>query len=150
MKLIVDSNIVFSAILNPGSRIARILLSQHKYFNLYSCHYLHEEIKHHYDKLSKLAGKSVDWVIDTEKHVTKHISFINESIIPEGDFKTEEKLVKEVYFDDVVFVALSIHLNAKLWTGDKRITACLLRQNFTEVVNTQQLLSIIDNIEKSP
>ena len=148
MKLVVDTNIVFSAILNPGSRIARILLSQQKYFNLYSCYYLQEEIRKHHNKLSKLAGKSIDWVTDTEKHVTKHISFINEMIIPEGNFKTAEKLVKDVDFDDIAFVALAIYLDAKLWTGDKRITACLLRQNFNEVVNTQQLLSFIEKIEK--
>jgi len=47
MKIVVDTNIVFSAILNTQSRIGQILINGSEYFDYYSVGLLkHEIIKH--------------------------------------------------------------------------------------------------------
>ncbi len=40
MKIIVDTNIVFSAILNSNSRIGKILLNSKEHFQFFTCNYL--------------------------------------------------------------------------------------------------------------
>ncbi len=54
MKIIVDTNIVFSAILKPTSRIGDLLLNSDKVFSFYSCHFLIQELESHKDKLLQL------------------------------------------------------------------------------------------------
>ena len=47
MKIIVDSNIVFSAMLNKQSVIGDVLLNSQEYFEFYTFEYLREEIANH-------------------------------------------------------------------------------------------------------
>lgn len=56
MKVVVDSNIVFSAMLNPESSIGDIILNSQDAFSFYACAYLREEISDHKDKIIKLTG----------------------------------------------------------------------------------------------
>jgi predicted nucleic acid-binding protein len=48
MKIVVDTNIVFSALLNSNSRIGRLLLDTRNHFEFYSCKYLQKEMKNYY------------------------------------------------------------------------------------------------------
>lgn len=52
MKLIVDTNIVFSAILNSSSNIGKILISESSN-RFYTCGFLLDEIFSHANKLKK-------------------------------------------------------------------------------------------------
>lgn len=56
MKFVVDSNIVFSAMLNPASSIGDILLNSQDTFTFYGCEYLREEINEHKIKIIKISG----------------------------------------------------------------------------------------------
>lgn len=46
-KIIVDTNIVFSALLNTNSRIGQILINGKNYFDFYSPEYVRFEIFQH-------------------------------------------------------------------------------------------------------
>ncbi len=56
-KLIVDSNIIFSAILNTNSRIGQILITGGEFYDFYAPKYLREEIWEHQEKLNNSALK---------------------------------------------------------------------------------------------
>jgi predicted nucleic acid-binding protein len=55
MRIIVDTNLVFSAILNTKSTIGDLLLNSGHTFDFYSCYYLWTEINIHRDKLQKIS-----------------------------------------------------------------------------------------------
>jgi predicted nucleic acid-binding protein len=60
MKIIVDTNIVFSALLNSNSHIGQLLLDSRNYFEFYSCKYLQKELFNHFHKIrayTKLCDK---------------------------------------------------------------------------------------------
>lgn len=59
MKIVVDTNIVFSAILNTQGKIGQILISGSKYFAFYSVGLLKEELRNHQQKILKISGYSV-------------------------------------------------------------------------------------------
>jgi len=148
MKIVVDTNIVFSGILNQKSRIGKVLIGEHKFFNFYSCYYLQKELINHYSKISHIAKKSIDRIIEIEKCLTKNIKFINENIIPKTIILESEKLVKDVDFDDIFFVALTKHLNAKLWTGDYKLIDSLKSKGFTQIIKTHEILSLIEKFKR--
>ena len=147
MKIVVDTNIVFSGILNQKSRICKILISEQKYFDFYSCFYLQTELKNHYPKIAHIAKKSVDRIVEIEKYLTKNIKFINEIVIPEDIIVESEKLVRDIDFDDILFVALTKYIEGKLWTGDNKLIEGLKLKGFTQIITTKEVLRLIDKYE---
>jgi predicted nucleic acid-binding protein len=118
MKIIVDTNIVFSAVLNSNSRIAKILLNSKEHFQFYTCHYLKNEIQRHRKKLLKITKLNLEQLIQIEELITQHITFIDERLIPKTLLAKTEIQLSTIDVNDTVFVALTKHLKGILWTGD--------------------------------
>lgn len=148
MKIIVDTNIVFSAILNSDGKIGDLLLNSSKIIDFYSVEYLRFEIKNHYDKLSKLSKQSIDKIHRIEYYVTKEINFISEEQISELNWRSAFKLVKNVDLDDIAFVALSKQLRCKMWTGDKKLINGLNENGFSNIISTDELIKYRAQREK--
>jgi len=82
MRIIVDTNIVFSAILNTKSIFAQIILQPKSRLNFYSTDLLSIEIDEHKEKLKKLANYNAIELNRTIKLITSKIKFINANLIP--------------------------------------------------------------------
>jgi predicted nucleic acid-binding protein len=80
MKIIVDTNIVFSAILNSNSQIAKILLNSRGYFQFFTCNYLRTEIQRHRNKLLKITGLSEEKLLELEALIMVNVTFIDERL----------------------------------------------------------------------
>jgi predicted nucleic acid-binding protein len=140
MRIVVDTNIVFSAILNSQSWIGQILLHSDKSVKFYSPRYLQVEIQNHFQKIktiSKLSDSEVYELMDT---LYTKIHFISEEFIPKEFLLIADGLTKDVDFDDVMFVALSMYLNCKLWTGDKVLANALMQKGFKRFISTKELI----------
>ena len=74
--------------------------------------------------------------------VTQKIRFISEVQIHVKNWKYAKSLTEGIDFDDIAFVALSLHLDGILWTGDKKLRNGLILKGFDSVIDTQQLFSI--------
>ncbi len=139
MKLIVDTNIVFSAILNSESWIGQILLHPGDSLTFFSPSFLRQEILNHKQRIkhfTKLSDKEIDELIHL---IYSKIHFIDEELIPKEILLIADELTREIDFDDAVFVALTIQLNCKLWTGDKSLANFLLKNGFTKIISTNEL-----------
>ena len=148
MKIVVDTNIVFSAILNSTGRIGQILITSKSNFQFYSCVFLKTELNRHQDKLLKLTKLSIGELEELQDLITKNITFIHESLLPEKTIIAAEKLLIDVDINDSVFVALTKNLKAKLWTGDKELIKGLKSKKFKDVFTTGEILEILEKIEK--
>ena len=121
MRIIVDTNIVFSAILNSNSKIARIIFQPKTSLNFYSTTKLLEEIKEHKIKIkaiTKLSDEELDRIITL---ITNKIRFINYNLIP------------------IEIVALTEHIKGKFWTGDKVLIKGLQKKNWNKFINIDEL-----------
>ena len=58
MRIVVDTNIVFSAILNTNSKIAQIILKPGSRINFYATEQLLKEIEEHKSKIKQLTDYS--------------------------------------------------------------------------------------------
>ena len=142
MKLVIDSNIVFSAILNPGSSIGDVLLNSQDSFNFYSCDYLRAEISEHKSKIILSSGYTESEYEEIKHLIFTRIDLLQEKLVPFEFWKQAANLVRDVDMNDIAFVALSLFLDAKLWTGDKVLAAGLIRKGFTNTITTQQIMEI--------
>lgn len=143
MRIVVDTNIVFSALLNTNSKISHILLQPKTRLNFYSTEQLKSELTEHQDKLLKISGYTEPELDRLKSILFQKIRFINHNLIPLSIFEKSEKLAKDVDIDDCEFVALTEHIKGRLWTGDKKLTLGLQEKKWKNVVTTNELYNLI-------
>ena len=117
MKIVVDTNIIFSATLSKNS-IFREILSNNN-FDFFAPKILYEEILNNLDKISLYSKESPSEVINYLSKILQRINFINLELIPDDIYIKAYELCNDYDAEDTPFVALSLHLDALLWTGDK-------------------------------
>jgi predicted nucleic acid-binding protein len=137
---IVDSNLIFSSVLNIKSGIGQFILkSKENNISLYAPKYLEKEINRHFSKIidrSKLNEEEVQQVI---QKIYKNITFINDEIIPFEEYIKAMRLVRNIDPDDVTFVALTNYMDEILWTGDTKLYNGLKKLGYKKVVNFNDL-----------
>jgi predicted nucleic acid-binding protein len=148
MRIVVDTNIVFSAVLNTNSKIAKIILKPNSGLNLYATDTLRNELFEHKSKLKKLAGYTEDEYLNLTSLVISRIRFINAGLIPVKIFRKAELLLHEIDIDDTEFVALAEHIRGVLWTGDREMTNRLIRSGWRKLISTNELYHKLFNRRK--
>ena len=116
---------------------------------MYSCAYLRAELYRHRAKLLKLTKLPEPELVELEQLVTGRISFINEGLLPSTVWQQAETLVRHIDVDDTPFVALALHLDGALWTGDLRLYHGLRTAQFQSVMTTAELSRQLDELERS-
>lgn len=139
MKIIIDTNIIFSALLNSTGTIGDLIFNSDKHFEFYSCSYMKHEIDKHWDKLKSISKLTEEQLQVARLELFKKINFINEELIPEKQWLSAERIVKDIDIDDSDFVALTNFMKGYLWTGDKPLYNGLKEKNFKKVINTKEL-----------
>jgi len=142
MRIVVDTNIVFSAMLNTNSQLARILLQPKTRLNFYSTERLLLEIEEHSKKLKNISGYSEPEFKRIFEIFTRKIRFINVQLIPKEIYLRSLSLTENVDVDDTEFVALTEHIKGKLWSGDKELRKGLENKNWNKFISTTDLFEI--------
>lgn len=145
MKIVVDTNIVFSSLLNSNSAISKILITAPQKFRFYSPSFLKVELFRHHKKLLKLTKLSPKELSELESLILSKIFFIDESLIPESIFISSEKLLQDIDIWDTPFLALTIFLEGVLWSGDLKLIEGLKHKGFSDVVTTSELNELAQN-----
>lgn len=144
MKVIIlDTNIVFSSILNSQSNIGEILFNNSSKLDFYSTEYLREEIDRHRNRILEIAKTSEEEVNEIIFQIYKKINFISDQQIPIKIWYDCAPLVRDIDMDDLPFVALTVYLNGLLWTGDIKLKNGLISKGFDKCILTEELFEII-------
>ena len=143
MKVVIDTSVVMSAIMSKHGRVADVLLSPSLGFERHSCYFMPVEIFKHKAKLLHYSKLDEPSLLDSVYTTLRRIELINESLIGPANWSVADELTKGVDHKDVSFVALSLHLDATLWTLDKKLTKHLIEMGFGQVVNTQGLVTLL-------
>ena len=142
MKIIVDTNIIFSTLLNSNSTIGDLLFNSDKHFEFYSCSYMRYEIQKHWERLKKISKLSDEQLQVSYAQVLSKLKFVNEEIIPVETWLASEEITKGIDIDDTDFVAMTKFLKATLWTGDKVLYNGLKKIGFKKILNTTELTAL--------
>ncbi len=142
MKIVVDSNIIFSALLKTHTTFGQIIFNSDGIFEFYSSHNMRTEIREHWDKLKKLSKLTEAQLEESYYALLTKITFINEELIPQKFWVESEKLLEDIDLDDIDFVALTKYLRGKLWTGDKTLRDGLKGKGFKNVLTTFEILNL--------
>jgi predicted nucleic acid-binding protein len=130
MIIIVDTNIIFSALRSKNSKLRSILLNPE--YTFYAPNFIIVEIFKHKEKILKKSKASEAEIIEFMNKILRRINFINEEILkPESKEKSFE-LCRNIDESDAPFVALTLDIQGKFWTGDKKLIRALKRKGFND------------------
>ncbi|MBX2926520.1 MAG: hypothetical protein KF852_01685 [Saprospiraceae bacterium] len=136
MKIVVDTNIVFTAMLNPNAKVGQILIYGQQHFEFYAPQLLKEEIRKHKEKIIALSKHNDENDFEEIRdEILSCIRFISEEQIPYHYWHEAIPYVRGTDMDDLAFVVLTNYLDAKLWTGDKRLIAGLERAGYSRLID---------------
>ena len=144
MNVVVDTNIVFSALLSPKGTISDILLNSSGLFNFFSPTFLLDELDHHHQKLLKISGYSEQDLSFLKRMVFKKIELINIELLGEPIWQEAVKMTGSIDEFDTPFVALCLAMDAVLWTGHRKPARGLALLDQEWIKNTSDLTQIRD------
>lgn len=142
MRIIVDANIAFSAILNTNSKIADILMNSKGIFDFLAPDFLQIELRKYHSKISKISNLTIGEIENIERKVTKPIVFMDGIHIPENKWILAENMVVDIDPKDTPYVAFSLFYKCKIWSGDKALRKGLEKKGFKNIISTEELFEI--------
>ena len=128
MNVIVDTNIIFSALITRNSNRRKYLFDTKLY--LYSPNFLIAEIFKHKERILKTSKLSNEELSELLNKILQRIRFVNEELISIEKFFEAFHLCKNIDEDDTPFVALTLELDGKLWTKDDELKTELRKKGF--------------------
>ncbi|HMO32063.1 MAG TPA: PIN domain-containing protein [Lacibacter sp.] len=147
-KIIVDTNIIFSCLLNSHGTVGDLLFNSDRIFDFYSNQYMRFEIRKHWNKLLKVSKLSETELHTAYESMLTRLTFVNEELIPQKDWEKAEQLVGDIDPDDTDFVALTRYLKGSLWTGDKLLYEGLKVKRFKAVYNTHDMIKLRERLNR--
>jgi len=144
VKLVVDTNIIFSGLLSPNGKISDLLLNSYNTFDFYSPTFVLEEFENHKEKLLKLSGYTEKELSFLQLNLFKKIDLIDLDSIRKSTFEKAYELTKNVDEFDTPFIALALELESPLWTGDKRLIKGLSKKGIDWILTTDIVSEIRD------
>jgi predicted nucleic acid-binding protein len=127
-RVVVDTNIIFSAMLNMDSAFAKEMLHFENEF--YICETTLVEIFTHKEKLTKVSRLSSPEMAHLYHILVKRFRIYKEELISPGNWQAAYRLCCDVDEADTPHVALALEVNALLWTGDKHLKEGLAKKGF--------------------
>jgi putative PIN family toxin of toxin-antitoxin system len=144
MKIVLDTNILISTLMSSDGIIGTFLLTQLREIEKFSCYYLYVEVFDKKEKIIKYSGLEEREILELLYLILKKIQFINEHQISAPSWRKAKELTEDIDVKDISFVALAIELEAKLFTGDKKLYKGLREKGYLDVVDFIDLKEIME------
>lgn len=136
MNIIIDSNILFSALIKDSTTRQIIL----KYDNLFLFpEYIFEEMERHQQELFEKSQMNKKDFSQLLQIVLKKVIIVpNESLI---NYRKEAlEIIKDIDKDDTIFIGCALaYPNSIIWSDDKKLKL----QNKIKVLNTKEIIKLL-------
>jgi predicted nucleic acid-binding protein len=129
IAVVIDTNIVFSALLKENSRFTEIIL--YSQYEFYAAELLPVELFKHKERILRGSRMSEPQVVQTLLTLLQHITIFRDQQITREHKGEALRLCRDVDPTDAPHVARALALDAPLWTGDERLRRGLEAKGFT-------------------
>ena len=127
--MVVDTNILFSALLRTRSRFIDTLFgSEHEF---YAAEFAVVELFRHKERIVSVSRLTGTEVADGFENLLRRLHLVKGERVSDDSLRTAIELCAGVDPTDAPHVALTIELDADLWTGDRRLRRGLEARGFT-------------------
>ena len=136
MKIIIDTNIIFSSLLSKNEAYLKLFNKYH----FYAPNHLIYEIFKYKNKIAKYSKLTPYEIEMFFSFLLKRIYFKNEKEISTNSLKKAYELCKDIDENDTIFIALTFELDGYLLTSDKKLFNGLKNKNFHKLITLKDLL----------
>jgi predicted nucleic acid-binding protein len=137
VKAVIDSNIIFSAIISGKQFYIDIIQSN----EFYTPDIVFIELEKYEARIIEKSRFPIEDFRKFVRMLFEKIVVIPKMAISKENWQKAYNLCKDVDEKDTPFIALSIELSMPLWTNDKSLTEGLKTRNFNQFISTEQLMS---------
>jgi len=137
MRIVVDTNIVFSALLKKDSRELKII--QMDDIDVFIPKFLIIELFKNKEKIINVSKLSENEILESLYLILNYCRIFDEEDIPDTLKRQASEYVKDVDPKDVVFVASALTLDAALWSGDKKLINGLKAKGIDFLLQTKDI-----------
>ena len=127
-NVVVDTNLIFSALIPKASKIRDLLFESNRTF--FAPNFLIAEIYKHKEKLIKSSKLDESEFYLYFNSIIQKIQFVPMDFISIESKQKAYDLCKDIDVKDTPFVALTLDLKLPFWTGDKKLKDGLRRKGF--------------------
>jgi putative PIN family toxin of toxin-antitoxin system len=131
MKVVIDTSVIMSALMSSKGRVADVLMNPMNDFEKYSCYFMQVEIFKHKQRILKYSKLEESELLEVVYLTLKKLSLVNENQVSLENWQIADELTKDVDSKDIAFIALSLQLEATLWTLDRKLQEHLIDKGFT-------------------
>ena len=126
--VVIDTNILFSALLRSQSPFAQTILGLEHSFHI--CESVIVELFKHKEKIIRLSQLSEEEVVRLFYIVLRRMTISKEDLIERSIRQKAYELCADIDKADAPHIALTIQLDGLLWTGDKTLKEGLRKKGF--------------------
>lgn len=146
MIVVVDANIIVSAIINPQGNIPYILFNASSKIEFVVPQFIMEEIALNQSKIINTAKIPKSVFSSRYNAIQENLLLFSDDLIDEESLQYALSLTKHIDEKDTIYVAFAIALDGLFWTGDIKLKNGLAKRGFMHAVSTKQLTEIIKGI----
>lgn len=132
MKIVLDTNVVFSGLI-AGGVTRRIIIAGNP--DLFVPEYFFSELEKYRERIKEKSGQN-----GSDLNLLINLLFEQINIVPKTEFNhllsRAEELIEDTDPDDVPFLALALHLDADIWSDDEDFQ----KQEEVEIWRTEELI----------
>lgn len=146
MKVVVDSNIIISGLINTNGNEFAILANRNNRLKFFSSKMIIEETSKKFKQISSLTRNSEIEIQTQFYNIVDTFRLIDEKKINEETLLKANALISDLDRNDYLFLVVTIYCNALLWTGDLKLLRGLRRKGFNSIITTKELKEIIKGL----
>ena len=128
-KVIVDTNILFSALLDKSKKLRDVLLANAD-VTFYTCKFVIVELFKHKERIRKHSSLEENEILELLYTFLRKIRIFDEGSVTEESRQQAFDLCKDIDEKDTPQVAITIELDGLLWTLDKTLRHGLESKGF--------------------
>jgi predicted nucleic acid-binding protein len=128
-RVIIDANLLFSELISGRQRL-RALFQAHPEIEFFCPKYVFIELFKHKEDITEATALTEADLLSVLHSLLQHIHFFDEDAVCIGSWTEAWRLCRDVDENDTAYVALTLELSGRLWTGDRELEVGLRKKGF--------------------
>lgn len=138
MKIVLDSNIIFSALISGKDLYIDIF----KALQIYVPDFIFLEIAKYKARITRKTKIEKDFIYFV-RELFSEITVIPGLAISKKSAESAYLLCRDIDPQDMPYLALSIELDFPLWTNDKKLIHGLAQKGYDKIITTDEIFKLI-------
>ena len=147
MKVVVDANILFSAVLDRTGAVAKVWFDAEPVFHFIAPAFLLDELSKHHSRVARMLGLDIAQVEAIESLFIEQLELIEEAVVPMEIRAKAANALASIDPQDAPYLALALHFECPIWTGDRKLSNGLRRKDIHIAIDTAIMRTLVEQLK---